>query len=109
LRASHTWSRLAVGVRDQPTTPVGQQPPAGNGPPTGSGADKTPPTANFGRFATGKLKVTKTGKQKLVLKFTKKVKTAFRKREKMTMSLVLSVKDATGNTTRKTARVRLRR
>jgi hypothetical protein len=61
------------------------------------------------RVAHGTLKVTKTGKQKLVLKFTKKAKRAFARRKKVVLSLTLTVKDATGNTTRKTAKVTLKR
>ena len=61
------------------------------------------------RVAHGTVKVTKTGKQKLVLKFTKKAKKAFKKRKKVVLSLTLTVKDAAGNTTKKTAKVTLKR
>jgi hypothetical protein len=61
------------------------------------------------RVAYGTLKVTKTGKQKLVLKFTKKAKRAFAKRKKVTLKLTLVVKDAAGNATKKGATVVLKR
>ena len=61
------------------------------------------------RVAHGTLKVTKTGKQKLVVKFTRKAKKAFKKRKKVTLTLVLTVKDAAGNATKKTAKVTLKR
>jgi hypothetical protein len=61
------------------------------------------------RVARGTLKITKTGKQKLVLRFTKKAKKAFRNRKKVTLTLVATVEDAAGNTTRKTAKVVLKR
>jgi CSLREA domain-containing protein len=61
------------------------------------------------RAARGTLKITKTGRQRLVVKFTKKARKAFAKRKKVTLSLVLTVKDAAGNGTRKTAKVRLKR
>jgi hypothetical protein len=61
------------------------------------------------RVAHGALRVRKTGKQKLVVRFTKKAKTAFKKRRKVTLTLVLTAKDAAGNVTRKTAKVTLKR
>jgi hypothetical protein len=66
-------------------------------------------TASFGKFAKGRLKITRTGKQKLVLRFTKKAKKALRKKKRVRLKLVLTVKDAAGNTTRKTAKVTLKR
>jgi hypothetical protein len=65
--------------------------------------------ANRKRVAHGTLKVTKTGKQKLVVKFTKKAKKAFKTRKKVTLTLVLTVKDAAGNATKKTAKIVLKR
>jgi hypothetical protein len=61
------------------------------------------------RVAHGTLQVTKTGKQKLVVKFTKKAKRAFAKRKKVVLTLVLTVKDQAGNATKKTAKVTLKR
>jgi len=74
-----------------------------------SGSTAKGTAAKRKRVAHGTLKVTKTGKQKLVLKFTKKAKKAFKKRNKVTLTLVLRVKDAAGNATTKTARVTLKR
>lgn len=74
-----------------------------------SGRDARGTAAARRRVARGTLRVTRTGKQKLVLKFTRKAKRAFRTRRKVTLSLVLVVKDAAGNPTRKTAKVVLRR
>jgi hypothetical protein len=59
--------------------------------------------------AHGTLKVTKTGKQKLVVRFTRGAKKALAKRKKAVLTLVLTVKDAAGNTTKKTAKVTLKR
>jgi CSLREA domain-containing protein len=73
------------------------------------GKDAKGTAARRKRVARGTLKITKTGKQKLVVKFTKKAKRAFKKRRKVTLSLVLTVKDAAGNTTKKTAKVVLKR
>ena len=61
------------------------------------------------RVAHGTLKVTKTGKQKLVVKFTRKAKKALAKKKKVTLTLMLTVKDAAGNATKKTAKLTLKR
>lgn len=74
-----------------------------------SGKDAKGTAAARKRVGHGTLKVTKTGKQKLVVKFTRRAKKAFNKRKKVTLSLVLVVKDAAGNATRKTAKVGLKR
>lgn len=74
-----------------------------------SGKDAKGAATKRKRVGHGTLKVTKTGKQKLVVKFTKKAKRAFGKRKKVTLSLSLTVKDAAGNPTTKTAKVTLGR
>jgi hypothetical protein len=74
-----------------------------------SGKDAKGTAARRKRVAHGTLKVTKTGKQKLVVKFTKKAKKAFKTRKKVTLTLVLTVKDAAGNATKKTAKIVLKR
>jgi hypothetical protein len=74
-----------------------------------SGKDAKGAAVTRTRVASGKLTITKTGKQKLVLKFTKKAKRAFAKRKKVTLQLVLTVKDAAGNATHKGATVVLKR
>src|SRR5205085_10550902 len=48
------------------------------------------------KVASGHVTVTKAGKVRLVLKFTKKARRAFAKRRKVKLTLVLTVKDAAG-------------
>ena len=61
------------------------------------------------RVATGRITITKAGAQRLVVKFTKRARRAFARRKKVTLTLRLTVSDAAGNRTVKTARVVLRR
>jgi CSLREA domain-containing protein len=61
------------------------------------------------RVAHGTLAITNAGRARLLLKFTKHARKALAAKRKLVLTLVLAVKDAAGNTTRKTARVVLRR
>ena len=74
-----------------------------------STAEASPTRVRLGRFAKGRLTIKKTGKNRFVLKFTKKAKKKFAKRKKVRLKLKLVVKDAAGNATTKTKTVTLKR
>jgi hypothetical protein len=61
------------------------------------------------RVARGTLPVAHTGRNRIVAKFTRKARRRLVKRRAVTLRLVLTVKDAAGNRTKKAARIRLRR
>jgi hypothetical protein len=61
------------------------------------------------RVARGTLAVAHTGRNRIVAKFTRKARRRLAKRRAVRLRLVLTVKDAAGNRTKKAARIRLRR
>jgi hypothetical protein len=59
--------------------------------------------------ASGRATLKKAGKNKVVAKFTSRARKAFAKRSKLTLLLVLTVKDQTGNATVVSRQIKLKR
>ena len=57
-------------------------------------------TATLGRFAKGKLTIKKVGKNRFVLKFTKKARKQLKRRRRAKLKITTVVTDRAGNSTR---------